>query len=95
MFWSPFSRRDAYNFDDSHTAIDVARYIVAFCTQHGLAIDSIQLQAILYCVQVASLKERLCTRSLAKPRKYSFISILSLPSAWAETARKRIAISSP
>ena len=60
MFWSPFSRRDAYNFDDSHTAIDVARYIVAFCTQHGLAIDSIQLQAILYCVQVASLKERHC-----------------------------------
>lgn len=60
MFWSPFSRRDAYNFDGSHTAIDVARYIVAFCTQHGLAIDSIQLQAILYCVQVASLKERHC-----------------------------------
>lgn len=54
--WMPFAKSDEYDFSGPHTAKDVARYIIGFCTRQAMPIDSLQLQAVLYCVQAAFLR---------------------------------------
>lgn len=58
MWRIPFFRHDAYDFRGSHSAMDVARYIITQCTQKGLSVDALQLQRLLYCVQAVFLKKR-------------------------------------
>lgn len=45
----------SYDCDGTHTARDVARYIISTCTEKNTAISNLQLQKILYYVQATFL----------------------------------------
>lgn len=55
-----FKDDDIHNFEGTHTADDVARYIISKCTEENKAISNLQLQKILYYVQAAFLTQRMC-----------------------------------
>lgn len=55
-----FKNEQPYDFEGTHTAKDVAKYIIHKCTSENKPISNLQLQKILYYVQAASLKERSC-----------------------------------
>jgi len=57
--WKKISRRltGSYDFKGKYTARDVANYIVKECSDHDLSITNLQLQKILYYIQVHFLQE--------------------------------------
>lgn len=56
--WKKISRRltGHYDFKGKYTARDVANYIVKECSDHDLSITNLQLQKILYYIQVHFLQ---------------------------------------
>lgn len=54
-----FKDNEACDFEGTHTAKDVARYIISKCTEENKAISNLQLQKILYYVQAAFLIQRM------------------------------------
>lgn len=55
-----FGKDAPYDFEGTHTAKDVAKYIIHKCTSENKPISNLQLQKILYYVQAVFLKERSC-----------------------------------
>lgn len=57
--WKKISRRltGSYNFKGKYTARDVANYIVKECSDHDISITNLQLQKILYYIQVHFLQK--------------------------------------
>lgn len=48
-----------YDFEGTHTANDVAKYIISRCTKRNKAISNLQLQKVLYYVQATFLIQRM------------------------------------
>lgn len=57
--WKKISRRltGSYDFKGKYTARDVANYIVKECSDHDISITNLQLQKILYYIQVHFLQK--------------------------------------
>jgi len=57
--WKKISRRltGSHNFKGKYTARDVANYIVKECSDHDISITNLQLQKILYYIQVHFLQK--------------------------------------